>query len=132
MPAYRASHPVFARFFARASLAMDAGGIAERRRQLLQGLTGTVIEIGAGNGLNFAHYPAHVRADTPGLRRLQRLVDATIWPAIYGGCHTGRDTAAAVQAAGFTIEQLDRFRWPEIRLTLPISPHLSATAYHAP
>jgi SAM-dependent methyltransferase len=39
---------------------MDAGGIAARRRQLLEGLTGTVIEVGAGNGLNFAHYPARV------------------------------------------------------------------------
>ncbi len=34
--------------------------MAERRSQLLAGLRGRIIEIGAGNGLNFAHYPADV------------------------------------------------------------------------
>src|SRR5215467_4062805 len=60
MPAHRISHPLFARFYARVSPAMDAGGIAARRQRLLAGLTGTVIEVGAGNGLNFAYYPAGV------------------------------------------------------------------------
>jgi ubiquinone/menaquinone biosynthesis C-methylase UbiE len=32
----------------------------DRRAQLLEGLTGRVLEIGAGNGLNFRHYPASV------------------------------------------------------------------------
>jgi hypothetical protein len=43
-----------------------------------------------------------------------------------------RDTAAAVRAAGFTIERLDRFRFPDTRLTLPTSPHLSAIASRTP
>jgi SAM-dependent methyltransferase len=60
MPARRVSHPVFARYYARISPAMDKGGMAAHRRRLLHGLTGPVIEIGAGNGLNFAHYPAAV------------------------------------------------------------------------
>ena len=60
MPAHGISRPLFARFYARVSPAMDAGGIAARRRQLLEGLTGTVIEIGAGNGLHLAYYPAGV------------------------------------------------------------------------
>ncbi|MDN3028605.1 class I SAM-dependent methyltransferase [Streptomyces sp. S.PB5] len=30
----------------------------------------------------------HVRADTPGLVRVQRLLDATVWPVLDGGCHT--------------------------------------------
>ena len=55
MPAHRTSRPLFAWFYARVSPAMDAGGMAARRQQLLEGLTGTVIEIGAGNGLNFAY-----------------------------------------------------------------------------
>jgi len=54
MPGRAVSHPVFARIYVRTSAAMDADGMAERRRQLLQGLTGDVIDIGAGNGLNFA------------------------------------------------------------------------------
>ncbi len=34
--------------------------IGPRRDQLLAGLTGRVLEIGAGNGMNFAHYPDSV------------------------------------------------------------------------
>jgi len=55
----------------------------------------------------------------------------TLWPAMCGD-HTGRDTAAAVRAAGFTIERLDRFRFPDMRLTLPTSPHLSVIASRTP
>ena len=155
--------------------------MAAHRRQALDGLTGTVIEAGAGNGLNFAHYPAgvtavlavepdpylrqiagqqarqarvpvevrdgvaerlpaadasfdaavatmvlcsvadqravlaeihrvvrpggqlrfleHVQAGTPGLRRAQRVLDATVWPLLVGGCHTGRDTLAAIASS---------------------------------
>jgi hypothetical protein len=40
--------------------AMDEGGMTERRQSLLAGLTGEVIEVGAGHGGNFAHYPAEV------------------------------------------------------------------------
>ncbi|MGW6205644.1 class I SAM-dependent methyltransferase [Streptomyces sp. NPDC055089] len=54
-------HPVFARFYARMSVAAEsAAGMAGVRAELLSGLSGRVIEIGAGNGLNFAHYPAAV------------------------------------------------------------------------
>ncbi|MBT2512980.1 class I SAM-dependent methyltransferase [Arthrobacter sp. ISL-30] len=35
-------------------------GINEYRKRLLDGLSGEVIEIGAGNGLNFPHYPLEV------------------------------------------------------------------------
>ncbi|MER7728358.1 methyltransferase domain-containing protein [Streptomyces sp. NPDC096323] len=54
-------HPVFARFYARMSVAAEsAAGMAGVRAELLSGLSGRVIEIGAGNGLNFAHYPPAV------------------------------------------------------------------------
>lgn len=36
---------------------MEAAGVAEHRRRLLTGLVGRVVEVGAGNGLNFSHYP---------------------------------------------------------------------------
>src|SRR5260370_42138770 len=58
MPGRNKGHPVFARYYVRVSQAMEAGGMAGYRQQALAGLTGTVIEIGAGNGLDFAHYPA--------------------------------------------------------------------------
>ncbi|MFF0728341.1 class I SAM-dependent methyltransferase [Streptomyces sp. NPDC004134] len=54
-------HPYFARLYARLSVAADEhGGVAELRKELLTGLSGRVVEIGAGNGLNFAHYPPAV------------------------------------------------------------------------
>lgn len=37
-----------------------AQGEDEHRRRMLTGLTGQVIEVGAGNGLNFPHYPESV------------------------------------------------------------------------
>jgi ubiquinone/menaquinone biosynthesis C-methylase UbiE len=206
----RPGHPIFARVYVRISSAMEREGGADHRDRLLAGLSGRVIEVGAGNGLNFGHYPPevtgvlavepepylreaarrgaesaavpievvdgvaddlpaadetfdaavaslvlcsvpdqraalremhrvlrpggqlrffeHVRADTPGLRRAQRLVDATIWPRLLGGCHTGRDTAAAIEASGFELERLERFRFPEAGLPVPTSPHVLGIA----
>ncbi|WP_460394852.1 class I SAM-dependent methyltransferase [Actinophytocola sediminis] len=64
----------------------------------------------------------HVRADTAGMIRLQRFLDATLWPLVVGGCHTGRDTVAAVEQAGFTLDRLDRFQFPPVRT--PASSHV--------
>ena len=51
-------HPLFARSYARASVAAETRlGMARVRDRLLGGLTGRVLEVGAGNGLNFAYYP---------------------------------------------------------------------------
>ncbi|WP_328371496.1 methyltransferase domain-containing protein [Streptomyces sp. NBC_00445] len=72
----------------------------------------------------------HIRADTSGLIRIQRLLDATIWPLLVGGCHTGRDTHEAITRAGFTIEHLDRFLFPAART--PVSFHISGTASRDP
>jgi ubiquinone/menaquinone biosynthesis C-methylase UbiE len=206
----RPSHPIFARVYVCLSSAAERGDGAGHRDRLLAGLSGRVIEVGAGNGLNFAHYPAevtavlavepepylreaarrsagsaavpievvdgiagelpagdgtfdaavaslvlcsvpdqraalseihrvlrpggqlrffeHVRADTRGLQRAQRLVDATIWPRLFGGCHTDRDTAAAIAAAGFELEELDRFRFPDSGPPVPTSPHVLGRA----
>lgn len=196
------SHPIFARVYARMSVSMDAAGFAEQRRALVAGLRGRVVEVGAGNGLTFEHYPAtvtevlavepephlraaaheaarsapvpvrvvdgfaealpagageldaavvslvlcsvhdqatalaeirrvlrpgatlrfleHVGADEPGaLRRVQRVLDATLWPRLFGGCHTGRSTVAAISDAGFVIDAVHRFRIPEGRAVSP-------------
>ncbi|MGW8376865.1 class I SAM-dependent methyltransferase [Streptomyces sp. ODS28] len=54
-------HPLFARFYARFSVAADErAGVAAHRAELTAGLSGRVIEIGSGNGLNFARYPDSV------------------------------------------------------------------------
>lgn len=57
----RVSHPYFARLYPRMSRAMDRGGMAEHRHILLSGLTGHVLEVGAGNGDNFTHYPGDIK-----------------------------------------------------------------------
>jgi ubiquinone/menaquinone biosynthesis C-methylase UbiE len=52
--------PRFARAYIRTSQNAEQRGATEHRRRLLQGLHGTVLEIGAGHGLNFPHYPTEV------------------------------------------------------------------------
>lgn len=197
-------HPLFARFYARMSVAADLrAGIAAHRAELLDGLSGRVIEIGAGNGLNFPHYPAavsevvalepernlrklaveaalragvpvdvvpgaaealpvksegfdaavaslvlctvrdlpralleikrvlrpggelrffeHGRAEGRGMVRTQQVLDRTVWPRLFGGCHTSRDTVAAIEAAGFELGPYRRFRVPESGVPMPTS-----------
>src|SRR5438046_5627507 len=54
-------NPIFAHWiFPRLSALEEARGGAENRQELLAGLSGRVIEIGSGNGLNFRHYPRSV------------------------------------------------------------------------
>ena len=54
-----AQHPIFARAFDRISPLMERE-VASFRDELLAGLSGRVVEIGVGNGANFAHYPPTV------------------------------------------------------------------------
>lgn len=205
LPRDTVHHPVFARFYARVSVTADLkGGIAAYREELLSGLSGRVIEIGAGNGLNFAHYPGAVsevvaleperslrqlavrsalRAEVPvdvvpgaaealpvkseafdgavaslvlctvrdlpralaeirrvlrpggelrffehglapgrALATAQRVADRTLWPLLFGGCHTARDPLAAIAAAGFETGTYRRLRIPETGLQVPSSP----------
>lgn len=206
------SHPVFARVYERLSRRMEQHGNAEHRRRLLADMHGRVIEVGAGNGLNFAHYPPgvdevlavepeprlrraairaaqsaavpitvvdgladalpaadgsfdaavaslvlcsvpdqsvalaelqrilrpggelrfyeHVRADDPRLAATQRAVDH-LWPHLAGGCHTSRRTVPAIKAAGFVIDDLVAFRFPETRIPLPPAPHVIGVARRA-
>lgn len=203
-------HPVFARMWGPLSRQLDKQGAAEHRQRLLAGLQGRVVEIGAGNGRNFAHYPTTVREvvavepephlresaeeaarhapvsvtvvdgiaerlpldddaadaavaslvlcsvdDLPAAlaeirrvlrpggrlrflehvvahgrahRRLQQGLDATIWPRLGGGCHAARDTVGAIEHAGLTVGDVDRFRFPDGRLPVPTSPHVLGEA----
>jgi SAM-dependent methyltransferase len=54
-------NPLFARYFERRGARLDERGGRELRRELLAGLSGRVMEVGAGTGLNFPHYPVSVR-----------------------------------------------------------------------
>jgi ubiquinone/menaquinone biosynthesis C-methylase UbiE len=187
------NHPLFARFYSRFEApAFARQGGDDLRRRVLDGLKGTVVEVGAGDGANFPHYPdevarivavepqaylrekasshtdervslrdavatrlpvrdgeadavvftfvlcsvdqasalaearrvlrpggelrflEHVRDPEPGMnRRMQRVLDLTVWPRLFGGCHASRDTAAAIEEAGFTFTEIERFKVPE-------------------
>ena len=50
------SHPLFARVWTRMA-AREPAEQTEHRRETLAGLRGRVLELGAGSGANFAHYP---------------------------------------------------------------------------
>ncbi len=59
-------HPIFARLWERIMAPMsERRGAHEHRRKLLDGLTGCVIEIGAGQGTNFTYYPTSVEQVVP-------------------------------------------------------------------
>jgi ubiquinone/menaquinone biosynthesis C-methylase UbiE len=197
-------HPVFARLWSLMSR-HEPAEIRRHRDELLAGLSGRVIELGAGAGSNFAHYPAtvtqvvavepepylreraraaaaragvrvkvvdgdadalpaedgafdgavaclvlctvpdqaralaelrrvlrrggelrfyeHVRSDRPVLALSQRAVDRAFWPRAFGGCHTARDTPAAIEAAGFEIEDQRRLSVNPLPIALPFAPH---------
>jgi ubiquinone/menaquinone biosynthesis C-methylase UbiE len=51
------ANPKFAQCYLRVSAKAEERGVREHRRALLDGLAGVVCEVGAGQGLNFAHYP---------------------------------------------------------------------------
>lgn len=68
-----AHHPIFARVYGFLSR-FDDSDFGPHRDELLRGLHGEVIEIGAGNGVNFNHFPASITSVTaiepePYLRR---------------------------------------------------------------
>ena len=196
------AHPVFARLYSRVfAPGFTRLGGDQLRRRTLAGLGGMVVEIGAGDGANFTHYPdavtrlvavepepwlrrhaearagervevvagtgeslpladgeadavvstlvlcsvadegtvlaearrvlrpggelrflEHVQDHEPGpLRHLQRGLDATVWPHLFGGCHCGRDTVGAIEAAGFEVADVDRFCFPPGSRS-PVSP----------
>lgn len=54
------SHPIFARLYPRLDAGCAKAGGAAHRAELLAGASGRVLEVGAGYGANFAHYPPEV------------------------------------------------------------------------
>jgi ubiquinone/menaquinone biosynthesis C-methylase UbiE len=54
-------HRWFAAMYDRLTGTAERGPIGAARHELLAGVSGDVLEIGAGTGANFSHYPAGVR-----------------------------------------------------------------------
>src|SRR4051812_37862139 len=67
-------HRWFAAMYDTLNRAEERGSMGRRRRELLHDLAGEVLEIGAGTGANFEHYPesAHVIALEPDPFMLKR------------------------------------------------------------
>lgn len=214
MSADTVDHPWFSRVW---SLMMrhQPEDVIRARRELLEGLSGRVLEVGAGTGSNFELYPPTVTAvvatepdralrdeaeraavaattasstttfevrdatfealpddlggpfdavvcslilctvrDVPGslaaaygalrpggelryyehvatdgwLGRVQRAADATFWPRAFGGCHTHRDTASAIAAAGFRTVRHRDLRTAPRWAPVPVSPMVLGVA----
>jgi len=54
-------NPFFARLYHHVLRRVEGPGVIRCRQEALQGLTGTVLEVGAGDGANFRHYPDSVQ-----------------------------------------------------------------------
>ncbi|MEA2148830.1 MAG: hypothetical protein QOD69_660 [Solirubrobacteraceae bacterium] len=78
---------LFARYYDRALAETEAAGLGARRAALLAQARGRVLELGAGTGLNLAHYPADLaqlvltEPEEPMLRRLRERAAALGRPA---------------------------------------------------
>ena len=56
----------------------------------------------------------HVQAHEPGVGpSLAAGAGRDRWPRLFGGCHLARDTVGAIEDAGFTVTELERFSFPE-------------------
>ncbi|HEX7289529.1 MAG TPA: SAM-dependent methyltransferase, partial [Conexibacter sp.] len=53
-------HPLFARFYTHVLARNEPQELRDYRDELLAGLSGRVVEVGAGSGANFPHYPTTV------------------------------------------------------------------------
>jgi len=77
-------HPIFARVYERLTASAQEEE-APLRQELLSGLSGRVIEVGAGDGHNFEHYPSsvtHVLAVEPENYLRQRAVERAAEAAV--------------------------------------------------
>jgi ubiquinone/menaquinone biosynthesis C-methylase UbiE len=72
-------------------------------------------------------YYEHVISERGIPSRIQRALDATIYPALAGGCHCARDTALAIREAGFRVEREERIAFKPSAL-VPAIPHILGTA----
>ncbi|MFE3444312.1 class I SAM-dependent methyltransferase [Nocardia sp. NPDC059180] len=96
------------------SVADPAAALAETRRVLAPG--------------GVVRFFEHGRSESAGMRRVQRVLDGTVWPVFNGGCHTGRDHLGALAAAGFEVIEIERFVFPPMRVPFPAGEHILGVA----
>jgi ubiquinone/menaquinone biosynthesis C-methylase UbiE len=69
----------------------------------------------------------HVRSSSPLIGVFQDMI-TPVWGAIGGGCHLNRDSRAAIEAAGFEIDDLDRFGYAPLKF-VPAHAHILGRAH---
>ncbi|MBV9819052.1 MAG: methyltransferase domain-containing protein [Solirubrobacterales bacterium] len=69
----------------------------------------------------------HVRSRRPGFARWQTRIDG-LWSRTMGGCHTDRDTVAAIVDAGFIVERCRGFPFPAGARIYPVAPRVLGIA----
>jgi ubiquinone/menaquinone biosynthesis C-methylase UbiE len=69
----------------------------------------------------------HVLSSRPGAACVQRVLDATIYPTLAGGCHAARDTGRAIRSAGFIVEEEQRIPFKPGAMA-PVIPHILGIA----
>ncbi len=86
---------------------LDLAGKARWRSALVADLHGKVLEIGAGSGAMFRHYP---KSNRPITGALQQAFNP-LWRALNGqGCNMNRDPKPILLDLGFEIVSVDSFQ----------------------
>ncbi len=70
----------------------------------------------------------HVRSGMSSFRPFQRVVDRLFWTRALGGCETTRDTEAAIRAAGFNFERLERGFHSSSLFAITTAPYIHGVA----
>ena len=70
----------------------------------------------------------HVRSPRAPFRAVQHSLDALFWTRALGGCRTTRDTEAAIRAAGFEPEWIERGFQSSSLLTITAAPYILGVA----
>lgn len=71
----------------------------------------------------------HVRADGLIVAGLQRALDATVWPRLFGGCHTSRDLLSTMTDVGFRLERVERLPYAATSIPFPAHRHVLGVAF---
>jgi SAM-dependent methyltransferase len=70
----------------------------------------------------------HVRSPHGTFRAVQHAVDSLFWTRALGGCRTTRDTEAAIRAAGFEFDWIERGFQSSSLLTITAAPYILGVA----
>ena len=70
----------------------------------------------------------HVRSRHIWFRAVQRIVDRLFWTRALGGCETTRDTEAAIRAAGFNFDRLERGFHSSSLFAITTAPYIHGVA----